>query len=148
MSTTLTYDDAADIVTLLSTELNSLVNNGRILADAYDPGGQLYGDLELAIEYTTSAPLAGVIVAEVAFLPTADGTHYPEGSSTVDPQRALLVATFESRNGSTSGLEYLYARGIPLPARSFKAHFKNLSGKTLAASGNTLKLKPYPIQNG
>lgn len=134
--------------TALSTELNSLTDTSRAISSAISQSGlDLYCDLELAVAYTSSAPSAGVKVAEVYLVPSVDGTNYAEASSSLTPQKSLLAATFESRNGSTSTLEYLVATGIPLPPRDFKLLLVNTSGKTLKSSGNTLKLRPYKLQN-
>lgn len=136
------------ISTLLSSGLNSLANGSRAISSAYDntTNLDLYGDLELAIAYTTSAPTAGTKVADVYLLPTVDGTNYAEGGTSLTPQALLLVATFESRNGATGAVEYLIAPGIPLPSRSFKVLLVNTSGKTLHATLNTLKITPYKLQ--
>ena len=147
MANDLKWKDGS-ISTLLSSGLDSLTNTSRVISSAYDNTTNLdfYGDLELAIAYTSSAPSAGITVAQVYLLPTVDGTNYAEGSSSIAPQSSLLVATFESRNGSTSAVEYLVATGIPLPPRSFKILLVNTSGKTLKSSGNTLKITPYKLQ--
>jgi hypothetical protein len=132
----------------LSTELNSLADAGRQISSAIDNSSNLdlYMDLELAVQYTSSAPTAGQKVAEVYLVPTTDGTNYAEGSTSITPQQALLVATFESRNGSTSAVERLASLGIPIPVGSFKLELVNTSGKTYASSGNTLKYRTYKLQ--
>lgn len=136
------------IATALSTGLNSLADAARAISSAIDNDADLniYCDLELAIAYTTSAPAAGTKVAEVYLLPTIDGTNFAEGSTSLTPQKSLLVATFESRNGSTSAVEYLTASGISLPPRDFKLLLVNTSGKSLHATLNTLKVRPYKLQ--
>lgn len=139
---------AGSISTQLSTGLNSLADAGRAISAAYDntSGLDLFIDAELAIAYTSSAPSAGVKVAELYMLPSVDGTNYPEGGTSITPQGALLVATFESRNGSTSAVERLMATGIPIPPFNVKFLLVNTSGKTLHASLNTLKTTPYKMQ--
>lgn len=133
--------------TALSTELNSLADAGRAISAAIDndAGLYLYADLELVVSYAT-APTAGTTAAEVYLLPTVDGTNYPEGSSTVTPQAALLVGSFEVRLGTT-GPERLVLRGVDLPARDFKLLLCNKSGRAFTASGNTLKVRPYRVQS-
>lgn len=137
------------IATVFTTELNSLADGSRVLSSAIDndAGLDLYADFELVVQYTSSAPAAGVIAAELFLLPTVDGTNYPEGGTSLDPQQALKVGTFESRNGSTSATERLVVSGVSLPPRDFKILLKNISGKTLASSGNTLKIRPYKSQS-
>lgn len=137
------------IATALSSGLNSLGDGSRAISSAIDndAGLDLFCDLELAIAYTSSAPSAGIKVAEVYLIPTVDGTNFGEGSSSITPQKQLLAAVFESRNGSTSTVEYLVASGIPLPPRDFKLLLLNTSGKTLHATLNTLKIRPYKLQS-
>ena len=142
------WDDTTAIDTALSTDLNSLANGSRAISAGVANGTELdlYGDLELVVQYGT-APSAGTKIAEVYLLPTVDGTNYPEGSASLTPQKALLVATFESRNPSTTAVERLVVPGIPLPPRAFKLLLVNTSGQAYAASGNTLKIKRYKLQN-
>ncbi len=132
---------------VLSTELNSLATAGlAISSSAYSGNLDPFADIELAVKYTTSAPAAGTKVAELYLVPTIDGTNYAEGSASVNPQKALLIAVFESRNGSTSAFERLVQLGVSLPPGSFKFVLLNTSGKTLASSGNTVTIRPYQYQ--
>lgn len=142
------WDDTTSIDTALSSGLDSLANGSRAISSAIANGTEkdLYGDLELSIKYGT-APSAGTKVAEVYLLPTVDGTNYPEGSTSLTPQKALLIATFESRNPSTSTFEKLVIWGVTIPARGFKLLLVNTSGQSLASSGNTLKIKRYKMDN-
>lgn len=137
------------IATALDTGLNSLANAARAISGTIDndAGLDLYCDLELVVQWDTSAPSAGTKIAEVYLLPSVDGTNFPEGSSSLTPQKSLLVATFESRNPSISATERLVASGIPLPPRDFKLLLVNTSGQTYETSGNTLKLRPYKLQS-
>lgn len=136
------------LASALTTELNSLATAGIVVSSAIDNTSNLdlYMDLRLEIKYTSSAPAAGIKVAEIYLLPSVDGTNYAEGGTSVTPQSSLLVATLESRNGSTSAFEYLAALGIPIPPLNFKLCLVNTSGKTLAATGNTLKYQPLKLQ--
>ncbi|KKL52105.1 hypothetical protein LCGC14_2288820 [marine sediment metagenome] len=136
------YDDSATIITLLSTELDSLADVTRVLGASKDPLDELWGDFELALTYAV-VPSAGTIVAEVALLVTVDGTNFPAGSATLDPQEFLIRYLFESRLPSTSVIERLIIPGVPAPARNFKAWLKNTAGQAYSSSGNTLKFKPY-----
>lgn len=139
------WADSVASADLLTTGLDSLADAARAISSAITPDGLPYGDLELAVRYTSSAPAAGISVAEVYLLPTVDGTNYPEGGTGVTPQAALMVGVFESRNGSTGAVERLVLRGIELPARSYKVVLVNKSGKTYHSSGNTLKVRTYAL---
>ena len=134
---------------LLTSGLNSLADAARAVSSAFDNSTNLdeYGDLEFTVQYTTSAPSAGTKVAEVYLLPSIDGTNYAEGSTSITPQKALLVGVFESRNGSTSAVERLVVSGVSIPPDHMKFLLVNTSGKTLASSGNTLKIRPYKVQS-
>jgi len=137
------------IATALDSGLDSLANGSRAISAVIDndAGLDLYADFELVVRYTTTAPAAGVITAELFLLPTVDGTNYPEGSSSLDPQQMLKVGIFESRNGTTSATERLVLTGIPLPPRDFKVLLKNTSGFSYYSTANTLKIRPYKLQS-
>lgn len=137
------YDDSASIVSVFTTELDSLANNAMAISSGITPGGDLFCDMELAVKYTSSTPATATSVAKVYFLVSVDGTNYPEGSTTVIPVVDLKVADFHSRNPSTSTVERLIIPRINMPPRTFKVLIQNTSGKTFGSSGNTLKFKPY-----
>lgn len=135
--------------TVLKTELNSLADAARAITGAIDntTALDLYDDIQLKVEYTSSAPAAGVKMGELYLVPSVDGTNYAEGSTSLTPQKSQLVGTFESRNGATATFEYLVIQGVPIPPLNFKYLFVNTSGKALAASGNTLVRTTYKIQS-
>lgn len=137
------------LTTLLSSGLNSLADGARAISGAIDNSTDLnlLLDLELAVAYTSTTPTAGNIVAEVYLVPTLDGTNYAEGSSSVTPQSALLVAALETRNPSASAVERLVAQGIPIPLGSFKLLIVNKAGRAFHASLNTLKYRTYKYQS-
>ena len=158
MATHTTWSAPTAVQTLMTTELNSLATatlvvssttSGNQASGVYDNTAalDLYADFQLGLEYGGAAPAAGTKVAELYLLPTVDGTNYATTDASNQPQMATLVATFESRAGSTSAFEYLVAMGIPLPPQKCKWVVKNTSGHALAASGNTLKMQPYQLQN-
>lgn len=136
-------------MSIITTGMDSLTDTSRAISGDFDNSANLdpFADLELDIAYTSSAPVAGLKVAEVYLLPSVDGSNYAEGSASITPQKALLVATFESRNGSTSTVELLSTPGISLPPDHMKFLVVNTSGKTLKSSGNILKIRPYKYQS-
>src|SRR3954468_17781018 len=76
---------------LLTTELNSLANNGTALGSAYDNtagqtgDGYTLCDIELVVTYG-SAPTASTGVS-FWFLTTQDGTNYEDGDNSTTPGR-------------------------------------------------------------
>lgn len=131
---------------IITTGLNSLADAARAISLAFDATGYMYADFELKVEYTTSAPAAGTKMGELYMVSSVDGTNYCEGSTSLTPQRLQLVGAFESRNGATGTFEFLHVLGVALPARPAKWLFLNTSGKTLAASGNILTIRPFTPQ--
>ena len=138
----------ASPTSLLTTGLDSLADGSRALSADYDSSSELdsRADIELAVAYTSSAPSAGARVADLYLLPSIDGTHYAEGGSSLTPQGALFIGAFESRNGSTSSVEYLVLPGIEIPPGHMKFLLVNKSGKSYKSSGNTLKIRPWRHQ--
>lgn len=129
--------------TLLTTELNSLANNALNISAAFDNtigatgDGYTLCDVELVVTYGTN-PTANTGVS-VWFLQTQDGTNYEDGSTSITPAR-LPDVVFPVR-ATTSGQRII--RRVILPWGVFKALLKNDgTGQTMAASGNTLKVRP------
>jgi hypothetical protein len=133
--------------TLLSTELNSLANNALALGSAFDNtagqagDGNTLCDVELVVTYGT-APGVSTAVA-LWLLGTQDGTNYEDGGSSVTPGRLpdqtfpLLAVTTAQR----------VVRRMWLPWGKFKPLIKNDgTGVAMAASGNTLKVRPVARQ--
>ncbi len=159
MATNTKWAAPTAVQTLMQTALDSLANNalvvssetsGNMSSGAYDNSSalDLYADFELAVCYAT-APSAGTKVAELYLLPSADGTNFPSVDGSNQPQKALLIATFESRNPSTSAVERLTAPGISLPPGKFKFVVKNTSGQAFQSNSvtKTLRMRPYQLQN-
>lgn len=143
MSTPVTYLRAAAEQALLGTELNALANDAlalgseAVLADA----GYLLADLTLVLSYAV-APSANAAVS-VWLLRETDGTSYEDGGASVTPARPPDVV-FPLR--AVTGSQRI-VRQVMLPPGKFKPLAKNDgAGQALAASGNTLKLKAYTVQ--
>lgn len=140
------WDDTTSVDTLLTTDLDSLANAARAISSAVENSERdLYGDLELVVRYAAGPPTAGTKIAEVYIVPSVDGTNYAEGSTSVTPQKALLVASFEARSPSTSAVERLIVLGITIPPRTHKYLLVNTSGQAYYSADNTLKIKRYKL---
>lgn len=133
--------------TLISTGFNSLANNSLAISSTFDNtqgaagDGYVLCDLELVVTYGTS-PTAGTGVS-VWFLQTQDGTNYEDGGTSTTPARSpdvvfpLLATTSAQR----------IIRRASLPQGAVKALAKNDgTGQAMAASGNTLKIRPVTRQ--
>lgn len=133
------------VATLMSTELNSLATNtAAVASSAFNNvqgggGGDGYTlcDLELVVTFGTS-PAASTGIS-VWFLGQPDGTDYEDGSSSVTPAR-LPDAVFPVRAVTTA---QRIVRRIAIPPGTWKALALNDgTGQALAATGNTLKIRP------
>lgn len=138
-------DDLADGDLVVSDE-----TSGNMASGVYDntTALDLYADFDLAVAYG-SAPDAGTKVAELYLLPSVDGTDFAVVDVDNQPQKALLIATFESRNPSTTVVEHMIVPGISLPPGKFMFVLKNTGGEAFASSGvtKTLKMRPFQLQN-
>jgi hypothetical protein len=127
--------------TVLSTGLNSLANNALVASSAItlstgEPGYQRC-EAEIVVTYGT-APTANTACV-VWLLREVDGTNYEDGSSTVTPSRNPDLV-FPLRAVTTA--QRIVVTG-DLPPGSFVALLRNDgTGQAMAASGNTLKLRP------
>lgn len=133
------------IISGLTTELNALVAN-TFSAVGPAVGGDavaqdLFGDCELVVTFGTN-PNAGT-VCDLYFIPSADGTNYADGGGAVTPARALLVATFELKAQTT--VQRLVYRDVPLPPGLFKCVVNNGAQIAMAATANTLKIRPHSL---
>lgn len=135
------------ISTLLSTGLNSLANNSLAISSAFDNtqgqtgDGYTLCDVELVVTFGT-APTANTGVS-VWFLGAPDGTNYEDGDASTTPGR-MPDAVFPLRAVTTA---QRIVQRVALPAGLFKALAKNDgTGQSMAASGNTLKIRPVTRQ--
>jgi hypothetical protein len=143
---------AGAIVTVASTELNSLANNAGALGAEYDNATNLYisAVFELSVTFG-SAPTAGSTV-DLYIIPAPDGTNYDDavtGAAGSAPATAyaggfpLRAVTTLQRVPLGIGL----SGPVPLPACKFKAFLLNRSGQAFPASGSTLKMVPSMYQS-
>jgi hypothetical protein len=141
------------LTTVMSTELNALgSSSGKAISSALyngddgldaSTGGNLFADLELAVDFVT-APTAGTVV-EVYLLPSIDGgTTYPDGSTSILPQSSLFVGGFAVRN--TTAAQIMVLRGVSLPSGYYKYLVQNTTNQAFPATGSTLRQSVYQIQ--
>lgn len=128
---------------LLTTGLNSLANNARAISAAFDNtigqtgDGYTLCDVELVVTYGT-APTANT-GCSVWFLGSQDGTNYEDGDASTTPARAPDVV-FPLRAVTTA---QRIIRRVWLPWGLMKVLLINDgTGQAMAASGNTLKVRP------
>lgn len=141
MATTTTLVSGS-VSSVLGTELNSLANNAQAISAAYTAGGgYVMAEVELYVSYG-SAPTAST-GCTVWFLRAIDDTNYEDGDASVTPGR-LPDAVFPLRAVNTA---QRITRRVLIPPGTFKVLLRNDgTGQAMAASSNTLKIKPVTYQ--
>jgi hypothetical protein len=144
MATTTTYLSGS-IATLLSTELNSLANNGLALGAAYSAGGgYLLAEIEAVVTFGV-APTANTGLS-IWFLRAPDGTNVEDGGDGATTPARLPDAVIPLRAVTTA---QRVNRRVLIPPGTWKPLLKNDgSGVAMAASGNTLKILPLTFTQG
>jgi len=105
--------------------------------------GWLYSDWELvmtSVAFTTTDS-----AVELYIIPSVDGTNYPNwtGNVTTDePENSVhFVGSFATSQATEA--QRLTLRGIELPPGKWKVGVRSRAGVSLAASGSTLKFRPW-----
>lgn len=138
-----------DVLTWLSTDLNSLANTAGEVPGGASPvaivsDGMLYGDFVLDVTFGTN-PTANSLV-EMYFIVKIDGTNwedYTRGASAVGPANGYAGAFPVA---ATTSLQQIACRRVELPSSDFLVMLINKTGQAFAASGNTLKVRKYSEQ--
>lgn len=144
MATTVEKLLLGSVTSLITTGLNSLANNGRAAASAFDNtvgqtgDGSTLCDVELVVTYGT-APTANT-GCSVWFCMSTDGTNYEDGSAADLTPARMADVVFPLRAVTTA---QRITRRVSLPWGKFIAILINDgTGQAMAASGNTLKIRP------
>lgn len=137
----------AEIQAGLSTELNSLADNGfSALSTEIDNSTNkyLFADMEVYLASLT-AGTTGDEAVEIYVVPTVDGTNYPDWTTgTADAQENNIhfvgsVPIDQSGPATKRGV----LRAVALPPGKFKLAVRNRCNVAMAASGSTVKYRPY-----
>ncbi len=119
------WGNLASVVSLLTTELNSLANGAATAASsaiANQTNLDVYADIELVLaSLSPVAPNYGTLY----ILAAIDGTNYP--SATAATAQRIVV------------------RHVLLPPATFKVVYYNQAGVALNATGNTIKAITYGL---
>lgn len=129
---------ASQPLTVMSTDLNSLANNGAVLATAISNDAadelDLYCDFELNVTFGTN-PTENSLV-ELYLVRAIDGTNYETNSSEGRPKNGY-VGGFVVDNVTTA--QRLTVPGVLVPPMDFKILVINKTGQAFPASGSTVK---------
>lgn len=131
----------------LTTELNSLADgNVCALSGEMDNGTDLaiFADVQLDLASLTISSTSAFVA--VYIVPTVDDTNYPDWTSgavaNYHQQYCAGIIYVKNVSSATARADL---SGIALPPGKYKVAVRNGCGAALAASGNTLKFRPYSV---
>ena len=132
------------VVTVLSTELNSLANNTLSAASAAianQTNRDLYCDLELVLGALSpgTTPYVTIYILEAI-----DGTNYPPATAALRNQPAQVLCTIPVDTTAATA-QRIAVRNLLLPPGTFERVLDNQTGVALAASGTTVKIQAYDL---
>lgn len=138
-----THNAYGTMVSGLTTELNSLATASNTVASAAIDNStalDVYGDVELVLAAQGVARSAGSTIV-VYMLASADGTNYPDlNEVTAEPWAVFaLDAAVTARR--------VVMRDRSLPPGLYKLFARNNTGQALAATGNTVKIRPHSVKS-
>jgi hypothetical protein len=144
MANQILWDANPSPVTLLSTTLNSLANDARVLSAEIDNTTALKTliDFELYLATQGSARSVGACV-DIYLLSSLDGTNYP-GDASADPTINNMIGSFAYSAATTAERDTI--KSIELAPGLHKIVVKNRTGQAFAASGNTLLYRSYCLE--
>ena len=131
------------IVTLLSTELNSLGSNTLSAASsAITSSVDIYADFELVL--ASLSPVAPNYCTLYILL-AIDGSNYPSATGTIlRNQPSQILCTF-ALDTTAATAQRVPLRNVMLPPGNFKFALDNQANVALGASGNTVKMTTYNV---
>lgn len=142
----------ASLLTLQSTELNSLANGSVALSSVggssgkftnANTGGAIWAELFLTLGAIGSALSPGANLAGWFILSSDSGSTYEKSS--VAPARPPNFLIPLPATIITAADQFPSAGKVLLPSVQFKVLLQNNGGQSLASSANTLKLAPISV---
>lgn len=122
----------------LTTELNSLANNGfSAQGTEFDNSTNLDKTGVFEINLASLNP-TGSPYLELHLVQAVGGTNYEDVPSSTNPSPQTVIAVLGLPTGSAT--KRVTTPPIPLPPSKFRLVLKQATGVSLAASGNTVTL--------
>jgi hypothetical protein len=144
----------ASLLTLQSTEMNSLANAALIVSSVGGSSGKftnantgqaVFGDVFLTLGAIGSTLTAGANLAGWFLVSPDSGSTY-ESLTVAAPRPPDFIIPLPTSTIS-GGAVYKSAGRVVIPALQFKVLVQNNTGQAFASSANTLTLAPQAIQN-
>jgi len=139
----------AEAQTAVSTDLNGDLNDTWCaLSSEYDNSttGYMFMDIEVYLAAPASAWSGADSAYEVYVVPSLDGTNYPDyvesGTAEEQENNQYFVGSVSTQGAGTVACRQVI-RGVEVPNGKFKIGGRNRTNQTLAATGNTIKWRPW-----
>lgn len=141
----------AEAQTALDTDLNGDVNDvWTNLSAEFDnsTNGYMFMDVEVNLAAPTTAWSGADSAYEIYMVPSVDGASYPsvvaDGTTATDEQEnsQYFVGSITTQGAGTVACRQVI-RGVEVPNGKFKIFGRNRTNQTLAATGNTIKWRPW-----
>src|SRR5210317_108986 len=139
----------AEAQTAVSTDLNGDLNDTWCaLSSEYDNSttGYMFMDIEVYLAAPASAWSGADSAYEVYVVPSPDGTNYPDyvesGTAEEQENNQYFVGSVSTQGAGTVACRQVI-RGVEVPNGKFKIGGRNRTNQTLAATGNTIKWRPW-----
>lgn len=143
MVAAINWESSPSLTSHLTTELNSLANDGSVLGAAIDnsSGLDMFMDIEFYVNTQGSARTSGAHIA-IYLIPAPDGTNYHDHSQLPINR---LIATLPLDAATTA--RRIGGSVLAVPPGLFKLLFVNKTGQALAATSNTAGYRLYSVES-
>ena len=139
MANTHSWTTESSPVELLTTELNSLANDGSVLAAAVNGSGNTYLNLELLVAAQGSARSSGATI-EFYIAPSIDGTNFCDETDPI-PKPLTIIGL-----DAATTARRLVRKNWVIPPGQWKIKVVNKTGQAFAASGSVLRYTLHKMQ--
>jgi len=141
------YKSAAIAVVFAGTQqIDSLLDNEWTnLSNEIDNSVLKNVMMDLELVLGTAVFLGTDSLIEIYAVPSIDDTNYPDwvGNVTTDEQENNEHFVASMPTSGASGVQRLAKRSVLMPVGRFKFGIRSRANVTLAATGNTLKYRPW-----
>jgi hypothetical protein len=132
--------------TALSTELNSLANDTwSALSSEFDNSTNGYMFMDIEVDLASITPTGADAAIEIYVVPSVDDTQFPSttNTGTADEQENQQYFVGSVTLSLDAEVQIHMIRGVEVPVGKWKMFCRNRSNVGLAASGSTIKWRPW-----
>lgn len=139
----------AEAQTALDTDLNGDTNDTwTSISSEFDNSttGYMFMDIEVYLAAPAVAWSGADSAYEIYIVPAVDGTNYPDtvntGTGDEQENNQYFIGSITTQGAGTVACRQSI-RGVEVPNGKWKLFGRNRTNQTLAASGNSIKWRPW-----